>query len=157
MENKPRISKWIVRGYVLITLIMAILYTVLLSVISNAIMAEIIVSLVMVSVIILLCFIIYSLYKTKYAIKDGKLYSWSPFAVIDIKIKDIKNVEQTRVPFYFKGFGASVYSGRFYIPTVGWTRAIMTNMTDGVLIKTKDGRNYLITPSNPKSFVKLLK
>ena len=88
-------------------------------------------------------------------VKDGFLHSWSPFAVINVKIKDITKIEQTRIPFYFKGFGASVYSGWFYIPAFGWTRVIITNLTDGVLITDKSGKRYLITPSDPGSFVRL--
>ena len=53
--------------------------------------------------------------------------------------------------------GASFYSGRFYIAGAGWTKTIMTNLVDGVLITDKNGKHYLITPSNPDKFVKLLK
>ncbi len=130
---------------------------ILLSTRFNLLLAAMAFNAVMVAIVILLCAVVYSFYKTTYSIKDGRLYAWSPFAIINISIKDIEKTEQTRVPFYFKGFGASVYSGRFYIPAVGWARVIITNLTDGVLIKTKDGRNYLITPSNPKDFVKALK
>ncbi len=162
MENKPRISKWIGRGYLLLTIAIIILYGTIYSAIVlygrlNSISATAILGTVFAAVIILLCAITYSFYKTTYAIKEGRLYAWSPFAIININIKDVAKAEQTRIPFYFKGFGASVYSGRFYIPAVGWTRVIITNLTDGVLIKTKNGRNYLITPSNPDRFVKLLK
>ncbi|MDE1827761.1 MAG: hypothetical protein KGH65_01210 [Candidatus Micrarchaeota archaeon] len=160
MENRPRISKWIGRGYLLLATVLAIIYGVIIfflrfAPISSA--AEIIISSVLIAVIILLYGIIYSLYKTKYVISNGRLYSWSPFAVINVPLKEIVKVEQTRIPFYFKGFGASVYCGRFYIPGVGWTRVIITNLIDGVLIKTKNSRNYLITPSNPIGFAKALK
>ncbi|MFI5412823.1 MAG: PH domain-containing protein [Candidatus Micrarchaeales archaeon] len=158
MENKPRISKWIGRGYLLLTIAIIIIYSVImLSIPFNQILAVIILSVVMVAAIFILCATTYSLYSTTYSIKDGRLYSWSPFAIVNISLKDIAKAEQTRIPFYFRGFGASAYCGKFYIPAVGWTRVIITNMTDGVLIKTKNGRNYLITPSNPKSFTKLLK
>ncbi|MGD0729586.1 MAG: PH domain-containing protein [Candidatus Micrarchaeaceae archaeon] len=156
-ENKPRISKWIGRGYLLITIALVLIYgAIILSVQASPLLA-IQISIVMIIVIILLLAIVYSLYKTKYTIKNGRLYSWSPFAIVNIGIKEIAKVENTRIPFYFKGFGASVYSGRFYIPAVGWTRVIITNLTDGLLIKTKQGKNYLITPSNPKVFAKALK
>lgn len=156
MENRPRISKWIGRAYLILTLAIIVLYIGLMITIP-IVQAQIILSAVMIAVIIALFIVIVALYKTKYTIKEGRLYSWSPFATINISTKDITKVEITRIPFYFKGFGASVYSGRFYIPAVGWTRVIITNLTDGVLIKTKNGRNYLITPSDPKSFVKALK
>jgi hypothetical protein len=75
---------------------------------------------------------------------------------IRLPLKNIKRVERTRVPYHLR-VGASDYCGIFYIPGVGWTRTIMTNVTDGVLIYAKDGRKYLITPSHPDKFARLLK
>jgi hypothetical protein len=98
----------------------------------------------------------YSFYKTVYVIKDGFLCSWSPFAFIKVRINDIIKVERTMIPVHFR-VGASLYSGRFYIPGVGWTKAIITNLTDGVLITDKNRKHYLITPSNPDNFIKSLK
>jgi hypothetical protein len=60
------------------------------------------------------------------------------------------------IPIHFR-VGASLYSGRFYLLGLGWARAIITNLNDGVLITTKDKKYYLITPSNPEKFIKLLK
>lgn len=107
-------------------------------------------------VIALLVFTTFAYYRTKYVIKDGILSAWSPFMVINLPLKNIRKIERTRVPIYLR-FGASGYCGFFYIPGVGWTRTIMTNVTDGVLIYAKDGRKYLITPSDPDKFAKLLK
>lgn len=106
---------------------------------------------------LLVCTAPISLYRTRYVVKNGRLSSKSIFAFINISTKEIARIEQTRIPFMLRGFGASLHSGWFYIPTVGWTRVIMTNLTDGVLIKTKDGKNYLITPSDPRNFVRSLK
>jgi hypothetical protein len=114
-------------------------------------------SLFAIFIIGLLCAIPYGLYKTRYVICNGRLSSRSIFASMDIGKKDIAAVELTRIPFMLRGYGAGLYSLRAFIPGVGWTRVIMTNLTDGVLIKTKGGANYLITPSNPRAFVKLLK
>ena len=107
-------------------------------------------------IIVLFVAIVLAYYKTTYVIRDKILYSWSPFMVIRLPLKDIRKVEQTRVPVHMR-VGASLYSGFFYIPNVGWTRAIITNLHDGLLIYAKSGRKYLITPSHPDKFAKLLK
>jgi hypothetical protein len=104
MENKPRISKWIGRGYMLLTIAMIILYGVVIALSAqfNQILVATTLGVVMTAVVVLLCAILYSLYKTAYVIEGGKLYSWSPFAIININTRDVAKVEQTRIPFYFK-------------------------------------------------------
>ena len=158
MENKPRVSKWILGGYLLLAIMVSGIFITLALVIPfrSSIGFELFCLLTIV-VVALVCAAPYSLYTTRYVINKGKLSSRSIFASIDIDKKDIAKVEQTRIPFMFRGFGAGVQSGGFYIPGIGWTKVIMTNLIDGVLLKTKDNKNYLITPSNPKGFVKLLK
>ena len=159
MINKPRISKWIGGMYTILTIFILILY-ITIAFVSNIRFSPIFLQIflfgVMIFVFFLMAFTAYSFYKTKYVIQDGVLYSQSPFAIIKLKLKDIKKVERTLIPFHFR-VGASLYSGRFYIPSLGWTRAIITNLSDGVLITTRDKKYYLITPSNPDKFVKLLK
>ena len=158
MENRPRISRWIGGMYTVLAVFIIALYVgILLSTHLKAFYAYVIFNTVMIVVSCLLAAVVCSLYRTAYTIKDGTLYSWSLFATINVKVKDIAKAERTMIPFSFKGFGASAYSGWFYVPTVGWTRVIITNLSDGVLIRTKDGKNYLITPSNPGAFAKSLK
>jgi hypothetical protein len=158
MENKPRISKWILGGYLILALIIAgIFITLALAIHFKSTAGFEWFCLLAIVITGLLCAVPYNLYKTRYTINNTKLSSKSIFAFININTKDIAKIEQTRIPLMFKGFGASIHSGWFYIPAVGWTKVIITNLTDGVLIKTKDGGNYLITPSNPSGFVKLLK
>ncbi len=101
-------------------------------------------------------FITFCYHGTKYVIRDMTLYSWSPFMVIRLPLKDVRKVELTRVPVHVR-VGASLYCGFFYIPNVGWTRSIITNLTDGLLIYARNGRKYLITPSQPGKFARLLK
>jgi len=157
--NKPKINKWIGRVYVISTILVAILF-VIIAITTEIFLAPIKFQLfyfgIMTSVLLLLIITTCSLFKTKYIIRDGTLYSWSPFAVIKLKLKDIRKIKRMLVPFHIR-VGASLYSGRFYIPTLGWTKAIITNLSDGVLIMSRDKKYYLITPSNPDRFVKLLK
>lgn len=100
--------------------------------------------------------ITFSFYRTKYQIRGGEFFSWSPFAVIRFKLSDVRKVERMIVPVHVR-VGASFYSGIFYIPSVGWTKSIITNLSDGLLIWTRGGKTYLITPSNPDRFARALK
>ncbi len=84
-------------------------------------------------------------YRTKYVVKDGILRSWSPFAIIKLKLSDIEKVERTMIPFHFR-FGASLYCGRFYVPNLGWVKAIITNLRDGLMI-TNEGQQTLLDNS----------
>lgn len=158
IKNKPRISRWIGRFYILLTILIAVLYTTiaLQTNIPRFLYAGIFFTMLMVAILLLIGVIAYGFYKTKYVIRNGFLYSWSPFAIINLKLNNITKIEQTRVPFYFKGMGASFYSGIFYIPSLGWAKVIITNFADGVLITDKNGKHYLITPSNPDAFAKSL-
>lgn len=158
MRNKPRLSRWIGRTYLVLTLLMAAIFTttILWTDIFSVPFAGILFTVVMVLILALLGVTTYSFYRTVYVIKDGILHAWSPFAVINLRIGEIRKIERTRVPVYLR-VGASFYSGRFYILGFGWAKAVITNMTDGVLITDKIGKHYLITPSNPDGFVKLLK
>ncbi len=158
MENKPRISKWIAGVYLILVLFIAGLFTTLALTIPFKSTAGF-ESFCLLGIVItgILCTVPYSIYRTRYTVDNGKLYSRAIFAVINIRTKDITKTERTRIPFMIRGYGAGLHSGMFYIPTVGWTKVVMTNMSDGILMKTKNGKNYLITPQNPDRFIKLLK
>ena len=157
--NKPYKSKWIGGLYIALTIIVALFYLwiyLLAELYLLPCSAQVIINGVMLFVLFMLLTLIISFYNIKYKIKDGLLTSWSPFVAIKIKLKDIKNVEKIMFPFNFR-VGASFYSGFFYVPNLGWVRLIVTNLRDTVLITTKDGKHFMITPSNPKRFMKMLK
>ena len=152
ITNKPRISSWIGGLYVGMAIFIALLFA------SIAFLTGMLAPFLGIGVLVfaILGLTAYCFYKTVYIIENGTLNSWSPFMTIKLKISDIRNIERTRVPMHLR-VGASDYCGLFYIPGVGWTKAIISNLTDGVLITDRKGRHYLITPSNPGKFVKLLK
>lgn len=145
--------------YVILTLFIAILFstiTIEANLIFSPIEVQILFFSLMIFIIVLMVCITYSFFRTKYVVSNGILHSWSPFAVINLKLNDIKKIERTMIPFYIR-VGASLYSGMFYIPNIGWTKTVMTNLRDGVFITTKDNKRYLITPSRPDEFVQTLK
>ena len=157
--NRPSISKWVGGMYTFLTILMLILFVAIgfgTDITSGPPNLQIFFFGMMIFALFVMGLTTYSFYGTKYVIHDGILYSWSPFAIIKVKLNNIKKIERTMVPFHIR-VGASLYCGRFYIPGLGWTKAIITNLSDGVIITTKDNKRYLITPSNPDRFVKLLK
>ena len=155
--NRPK-RTWVGRGYVMLLVSVVILFSWVFTIASPKMSSNESVFFILLfgSITALFAVMVYCYYGTKYVIRDGVLHSWSPFAVINLPLKDVVKLERQRVPVHMR-VGASLYSGRFYIPGVGWTRAIITNLTDGILIYAKDGRKYLITPSDPDNFAKLLK
>jgi hypothetical protein len=156
--NKPRISNWIGGMYAILTIFIAIIYIAITfgtNFRTSPPSLQILFFGVMFFVLFMIGLAAISFYRTKYVVSDGVLYSWSPFAVIKLKLDDIKKVERTIVPIHVR-VGASLYSGRFYVPSLGWTKSIITNLTDGVIITTKDNKHYLITPSNPDKFIESL-
>lgn len=156
--NRPKISKWIGRMYTGMTIFMAVLFTVISlesDIVSSPLRLQAAFLGLMAFIVGLMALTTYSFHKTKYVLQGGCLYAWSPFAVIRLKTNEISRIDKLMIPFHIR-FGASLYSGSFYIPHIGWTTAIITNLTDGLLITTKGGRRYLITPSNPVGFAKLL-
>jgi len=158
--NKPYKSPWIGGLYIsltiLITLIYLIIYLFADGAYGTSYFLQMVVNSLMFFVFSLMLITVISFYTTKYTISDGSLSSWSPFMGIKIKLKDIKKIEKIIFPFHVK-IGASFYCGMFYVPNVGWVRSIITNLRDVILINTKDGKYFMITPSNPERFMKMLK
>lgn len=156
--NKPYISKWIGRMYIgFLIFVIAIYLGIYCSAYSELTSQGLIVFTgIMGFVTAFLAVTTIGFYTTRYKIKDGVLSSWSPFAIIKIRLKDIRKVEKTRIPLYFR-VGASLYSGMFYVPNLGWVKTIMTNLRDGVLITAKGKKYYMITPSRPEKFMKMLR
>ena len=156
--NRPYISRWIGRMYIIILGFIVILAGSIyfLAYGDLALEGSAVFGGVMAFVTALLAVTVIAFYNTKYKIKDGVLSAWSPFVMIRLRLKDIRKVEKTRIPVHFR-VGASLYCGIFYVPGLGWVKAIITNLKDGVLITAKGKKYYLITPSRPKKFMKILK
>ena len=53
-------------------------------------------------------------------------------------------------------FGASFHGGYYQIPGLGRVFTVITNFSDGVLMKTKHG-NYILTPEKPEDFVRTIR
>jgi len=158
--NKPYKSKWIGGLYIIITILIALLYlTIYLlaeGLYRTSCSFQALINGTMLFVFSLILITTIGFYTTKYRIKDNVLTSWSPFVLIKIKLKDIKNIEKVMFPFNVR-VGASFYCGFFYVPNLGWVRSIITNLRDNILITTRNGKHFMITPSRPERFMKMLK
>jgi hypothetical protein len=108
-------------------------------------------------VIMMFLSMILSAYKMKFIVNDNDLTINDIFFTRTIKKSDIKSVEKTLIPIGFRLFGASFLGGIYYIPGIGRSYIAMGNFNDGVMIKTKDGKNFIITPEKPQEFIKALK
>ena len=158
--NKPYNSRWIGGLYISLTILITLIYLSIYlfadGTYRTSYFLQIVLNSVMGFVFSLMLIIVISFYTTKYKISDGLLTSWSPFIKIKLKLKDVKKIEKTMLPFHIR-VGASFYCGFFYVPNLGWVRSIITNLRDVILITAKDGKYFMISPSNPERFMKMLK
>ena len=157
--NKPEISKWIGGMYISATIFVLVAFFGACAWFyfrppPLAVKAVALATLCAVS--ILLTWVTVSFYETEYVIEQGVLRSRAPFTKIELRLKDIEKAERLLVPVHFR-VGASLYCGWFYVPNVGWVRSVITNLRDAVIITAKGGKRYLITPSQPEKFVRILR
>lgn len=99
--------------------------------------------------------ILISVYRTEYVLTDRDLNIRATRLIGGskrIRLEAIRSVERTLIPFGFRLFGASFYGGYYYLPNIGKTFMVITNFSDGVLIRGEH-KNYVITPMNPESFI----
>lgn len=99
------------------------------------------------------CWILYKIYKMNYELNNDCLIIHGAFNKNILEIHAIEKIELSVIPFGIRLFGGSFVGGRYYLPGIGKAWVAMTNFKDGVLIKTRDDENYLITPSNPNQFI----
>ena len=157
--NIPYKSRWIGGFYLIITAFIVILYSSIYlysGLYTERYFFKAGFNIIMFLVFLLMFVTTLGFYSTKYRIENGVLKSVSPFISIRLNLKDIKSVEKIVFPFNFR-VGSSFYSGYFYVPNKGWFRSIITNLRDTILIMAKDGKLYMITPSNPERFIKILR
>lgn len=100
--------------------------------------------------------IIYRIYTMKYVIENDEVVIHGAFNVNRLKIFEIESIQRTPIPYGIRLYGGSFIGGRYYLPGIGKAWVAMTNFKDGVLIKSRSGENYVITPKNPDSFVEFI-
>jgi len=160
--NKPRVSKSIFRTYVGIAAFIFCLALIFayLAFFTTAGLIMLGASFILVLLIEpLFIMLLRSLLNTKYIISDSELVIDTSVLIggkKKIRLDMIETVEKTLYPFGFKLFGASFHGGYYSIPGLGRTFIAITNLYDGILVKTTN-RNYIISPRDPVDFLETLK
>ncbi len=108
-------------------------------------------------ILIWFCWILYKIYKMNYELINDRLIIYGAFNKNTIHIHTIEKIKLSAIPLGIRIFGGSYVGGRYYLPGIGRAWVAMTNFKDGVLIKTRDQENYIITPQNPQEFINDIK
>ncbi len=145
----PRLSKWIAGMY---WSILAFLVFMLI-----AIPLQVIFLVVFLPVIVMFVFIMLKAYRMKFTIGENRIIVNGIFKKNRIEIAAIKSIDKIPMPAGFRLFGASFLGGWYYLPGIGKAWVTMGNFQDGVLISTKKGKHYLITPQDPLKFIEAVK
>ena len=160
--NKPRISKSISRTYTGLAVFIACLalifaYLAFFTPAGLIMLGASFVLLVLIEPLFLM--VLRSLHNTRYILSDNELVIDTSVLIGGTKIiqlDTIETVEKTLYPFGFKLFGASFHGGYYSIPGLGRAFIAVTNLGDGILVRTTQ-RNYIISPRDPMDFIETLK
>jgi hypothetical protein len=160
--NKPGVSKSILRTYQGLTAFIVLLSIIFayLGFFTPAGMVLLGASFILLILILpLFLMVIRSLSNTMYVILDKELLIDTSSIIGGSKrvpLDEIVSVERTLIPVGLKLWGASFHGGRYRIPGLGRAFLAITNMSDGVLIRTQS-MNYIISPREPDEFIETLR
>jgi len=98
--------------------------------------------------------VIRSINNTRYILLDEELLIDTSSIIGGSKripLEEIESVERTLMPLGLKLWGASFHGGHYRIPGLGRAFLAITNLNDGVLIRTQS-MNYIMSPIEPDDF-----
>ena len=150
---KSKVSRWIAGFYWAILIFLAAMF---IGVPLFAPMTFFETSIFVITFVIVFLIILYTLfraYRLSFIISRDRLLIGGILKKHEIIFSEVKEFKKVPIPFGFRLFGASFLGGRFYLPGVGNATVAMSNFDDGVLISTKKGYNFVITPLNPMKFI----
>ena len=150
---KSRVSKWIAGLYWTILIFLAIMFIGIPLLAPMTLFDKIIFVIAFFIVFLIIVFTLFRAYRFSFVISNDRLLIGGLLKKHEIMFSDIKDVKKVPIPFGFRLFGASFLGGRYYLPGVGNATVAMSNFDDGVLVSTKKGYNYVITPINPLKFI----
>jgi hypothetical protein len=108
-------------------------------------------------IIVLILFILWKGYTMKFLISDNHIEIHGLYRKQIIALSEIDTIKKIPIPFGFRLVGASLLGGRYYFPGIGNASVTMNNFVNGVLLTTKHGFNYVITPDDPLKFIDVVK
>ena len=150
---KSKVSNWIAGLYWTILIFLAIMFIGIPLLAPMTFFDKIIFVIAFFIVFLIIVFTLFRAYRLSFVISKDRLLIGGLLKKHEIMFSDIKDVKKVPIPFGFRLFGASFFGGRYYLPGVGNATVAMSNFDDGVLISTKKGYNYVITPINPLKFI----
>ena len=150
---KSKVSNWIAGLYWAILIFLAVMFIGIPLFASMTFFDKIIFVIAFFIVFLIIVFTLFRAYRLSFVISKDRLLIGGLLKKHEIMFSDIKDVKKVPIPFGFRLFGASFLGGRYYLPGVGNATVAMSNFDDGVLISTKKGYNYVITPINPLKFI----
>jgi hypothetical protein len=150
---KSKVSNWIAGLYWAILIFLAIMFIGIPLLAPMTFFDKIIFVISFFIVFLIIVFTLFRAYRLSFVISKDRLLIGGLLKKHEIMFSEIKEVKKVPIPFGFRLFGASFLGGRYYLPGVGNATVAMSNFDDGVLISTKKGYNYVITPINPLKFI----
>ena len=150
---KSKVSKWIAGLYWTILIFLVIMFIGFPLLKPMAFFDKIIFVITFFIVFLIIGFILFKAYRLSFVISKNSLIISGLLKKHEIMFSDTKEVKKVPIPFGFRLFGASFLGGRYYLPGVGNATVAISNFDDGVLVSTKKGYNFVITPKNPMKFI----
>jgi hypothetical protein len=151
---RPRLSGWIMGLYWSLLVLLSAIFLGLAFLAGIEAPLNLLLVCVFILIFALFAFVLSRAHGMRYTVTGSRLVIRGIFNTNVIPRSDIKSVEKTPVPFGFRLFGASFLGGLYYLPGIGRAWVAMGNFKDGVLVTTRQGKHYVITPQRPLEFVK---
>ena len=157
MVFKSKVSNWIAGLYWAILIFLAVIFIGIPLFASMTFFEKSIFVIAFFIVFLIIVYTLFKAYRLSFIISRDRLIIDGLLKKHNIVFSDIKEVKKVPIPFGFRLFGASFLGGRYYLPGIGNATVIMSNFDDGVLVSTKKGYNFVITPKNPMEFIDNMK
>ena len=157
MTFTPRLSKWITGMYWSIFVFLIFMLVAMPFLAKMSFWDKVLFQGTFLAVLAMFIFIMVKAYRMKFTIEKSRIIVSGVFKENRIEISDIKSIDKGPIPAGVRIFGASFLGGLYYLPGIGRAWVSMGNFEDGVLISTKKGKHYVITPQEPLKFIEIVK
>ncbi len=157
MTFTPRLSKWIAGMYWSIFVFLIFMLVVVPFLAEMSSWEKVVFLVVFLAVLAIFIFIMVKAYRMRFTIVKNRIIVSGVFKENRIEISGIKSINKVPIPAGIRLFGASFLGGLYYFPGIGRAWVTMGNFQDGVLISTKKGKHYVITPQEPLKFIEIIK
>jgi hypothetical protein len=154
---RPRLSPWIMGMYWLILVFLAAVAVIVPLAAGMDVFSSVLFASVFSVALLMVAFVVVRAYRMKFTVAKDRIIINGIFRKNVIERTDIAKVEKTPVPFGIRLFGASFLGGWYYLPGIGKAWMSIGNFEDAVMITTKGGKHYVITPRKPLEFIKMAK